>query len=99
MNSNGAPICSAEQMCSNLLRLSKQFSHVIVGAPPLGPDITASVLGRALDGVVLVVEANSTRRISARNAKEMLEAANVRLLGTVLNNRTFPIPEKVYRRL
>lgn len=99
LSSNGASIGSAEQVCSNLLRLCKQFSYVIVDAPPLGPDITASVLGRALNGVVLVVEANATRRVSARNAKEMLEAADVRLLGTVLNNRTFPIPERVYRRL
>jgi protein-tyrosine kinase len=48
---------------------------------------------------VLVLEANSTRRVAARKAKQALEAANVRVLGTVLNNRTFPIPEKIYRLL
>ena len=36
---------------------------------------------------------------AARKAKQALEAANVRVLGTVLNNRTFPIPEKIYRML
>jgi Mrp family chromosome partitioning ATPase len=51
------------------------------------------------DGVVLVLEANSTRRVTAKKAKQALEAANVRILGTVLNNRTFPIPEGLYRRL
>jgi len=49
--------------------------------------------------VVLVLEANATRRVAALSAKEALEAAGVRLLGTVLNDRTFPIPEKLYRKL
>ena len=31
--------------------------------------------------------------------KETLDAAGVRLLGTVLNNRSFPIPERLYKRL
>jgi Mrp family chromosome partitioning ATPase len=49
--------------------------------------------------VVVVVGAHSTRRETARKAKESLDAAHVHLLGTVLNNRTFPIPEALYRRL
>jgi len=51
------------------------------------------------DAAILVVEANETLRIAARKAKETLEAANVRLLGTVLHNRTFPIPEQLYQKL
>ena len=51
------------------------------------------------DGVVLVIEANSTRREAARMAKETFESANVKLLGAILNNRTFPIPESLYRKL
>jgi hypothetical protein len=31
--------------------------------------------------------------------KERLYSANARLLGTVLNDRKFPIPEKIYKRL
>jgi hypothetical protein len=30
---------------------------------------------------------------------EMLEASQVRILGTVLSDRVFPIPEGIYRRL
>jgi hypothetical protein len=88
-----------EQVCSSLLDLRKEFGYLLVDAPPLCTDITASVLGQVADGVVLVLEANATRRVKARSAKQTLDSANVRLLGTVLNNRTFPIPEKLYRRL
>jgi Mrp family chromosome partitioning ATPase len=45
------------------------------------------------------VQANSTRRETARKAKESLESAKVKLLGAVLNKRTFPIPEALYRKI
>ena len=90
---------SAEKICAKLRRLRQDFGYLLVHTPPLGADTLASVLGQVTDGVVLALEANETRRVSARTAKETLEAARVRLLGTVLNNRTFPIPEKLYRRL
>ena len=89
----------SEQLRSTLRELRDQFAYVLIDASPLGLYADAAVLGQATDGVVLVLEANATRRVAARNAKETLEAANVRLLGTVLNNRTFPIPEKIYRKL
>jgi Mrp family chromosome partitioning ATPase len=47
----------------------------------------------------LVVEANHNRRDTVRRAKEQMESAQVRLLGAVLDQRTFPIPEGLYRRL
>jgi Mrp family chromosome partitioning ATPase len=51
------------------------------------------------DGVIFVVEANSTRRETTKRFKESLEEVRVRVLGVVLNDRTFPIPESVYRKL
>ena len=41
----------------------------------------------------------TTRRIAARKIKETLEAAEARILGTVLSDRVFPIPDRIYRRL
>jgi receptor protein-tyrosine kinase len=79
--------------------LPPEFAHVVINAPPVGLYSDAAILGQWADGVVLVLEANSTRRVAARNAKQAVEGANVRVLGTVLNNRTFPIPEKIYRML
>jgi Mrp family chromosome partitioning ATPase len=99
LSSTGDSNGGVEQMCSTLLELRKEFGYLLVDAPPLGTDLIASVLGQVTDGIVLILEANATRRVTARSAKRTLEAANVRLLGTVLNNRTFPIPEKLYCRL
>ena len=57
------------------------------------------ILGFVADAAILVVEANSTRCLSAKNAQQTLAAAGIRLLGTVLQNRSFPIPGRIYKRL
>jgi len=79
--------------------LRDAFKYVIIHSGPLRLETSAMLLSRWTDGVVLVLEANATRRDAARRVKKILDAANVSVLGVVLNNRTFPIPEAIYRRL
>ena len=79
--------------------LRETFGYILVSGPPLSRETEATFVGQLADGVVLIVEANHTRRETVRRAKEQLESAQVRLLGAVLDQRTFPIPERLYRRL
>jgi len=79
--------------------LRRDFTYIVIDAPPLGEYPDAALFARMSDGLVMVVEANDTRRDTAHKAKEMLQASGVPILGAVLNKRTFPIPESVYRRL
>ncbi len=79
--------------------LRSVFDYVLIDAPPVNSYTDATLLGRLADGIVLVIEANWTRRETARKAKENLESANSRILALVLNKRTFPIPEVLYRKL
>jgi hypothetical protein len=51
------------------------------------------------DAAVLLLTAGRTRRDVALRAKQILQQVDVELLGTVLVDRTFPIPESIYRRL
>ena len=67
--------------------------------PPATTGSEAALLGSLCDGVVLVVEANSTRRVAAQKVKDKLREASARLLGTVLCGRTFPIPDIIYKKL
>jgi Mrp family chromosome partitioning ATPase len=89
----------SERLRERVAELRAEFDFLIFDAPPVGHASDTAVLGAMLDGVVLVVGAHSTRRETARKAKDSLESANVRLLGAVLNNRTFPIPEIIYRSI
>ena len=81
-----------------LAELKAEFDYVLIDAPPVNLDADAALLGKLVDGVVLVVQANSTHREVVRKAKESLDSAKVRLLGAVLNKRSFPIPESLYRK-
>jgi Mrp family chromosome partitioning ATPase len=59
----------------------------------------AVLLGCGTEGVVLVLKANASRRESARTAIHELQSAKARVLGAVLNQRTFPIPETIYNKI
>ena len=92
-------LLTSDGLLSRMTELRAEFDYVLVDGPPVNRYADATVLGKLADGVVLVVQANSTHREAARKAKETLAAANIRLLGAVLNKRTFPIPAALYRKI
>ncbi len=83
---------------ARLNKLHSDFEFTLLNLPSVASD-EAALLGHLSDGVVLVLEAHSTRRLKAQRSREMLQAANVKILGSILNGRRFPIPEGIYRRL
>jgi Mrp family chromosome partitioning ATPase len=90
---------SAGWLRRRLDELRLAFDYTIFQAPPVGQFSDALLLGHLCDGVVVILTAGSTRRVAARKVKERLYSANARLLGTVLNDRKFPIPDRIYKRL
>jgi|SRR5579872_2759215 len=84
---------------SLMAEVREEFRYILIYAPPAISHVDAALLGQMADGVILIVESNVTRRETARKAKEALAAAKVKVLGAVLNNRTFPIPDFLYRKL
>jgi capsular exopolysaccharide synthesis family protein len=89
----------SERMKARSAELRKEFDFVIVDAPPMARYADAIGLGQLSDGIVLVLEAESTRRETARMVVENLRSSGIQVLGAVLNKRTFPIPEKIYNKL
>lgn len=96
-SSSGAPTPTALYL--RLCELRGEFDYSIVQGPAAGLSSEAAVLGQLTDGIVLVLTAHKTRRAAAKKIKEMLANARTRVLGTVLVDRTFPIPNALYRRL
>jgi len=84
---------------AHLCELRTGFEYSIVEGPPAGASSEATAMAQLADGIILVLSARRTRRATARCVKERLEAAQARILGTVLTDRLFPIPESIYRRL
>jgi capsular exopolysaccharide synthesis family protein len=95
----GQALLTAEGLRSRIGELRAAFDYVIIDAPPLGLYDDAVALGQVVGGVALVIAESDTRKERARHAVQELVKANVRVLGAVLNKRTFPIPQKIYDRL
>lgn len=88
---------ASEGVRSRMMELRTLFKYVVINSPLYFDQVPAPP-NFAADGVVLVVEANSTRREIVREVMEELRIVGTRVLGVVLNNRTFPIPDAIYHK-
>lgn len=84
---------------SNLQTLRYSFDFVLLDCPSLKESGDAALFAQAADGVVVVVEADRTRKEQVRSTLNTIEMAEGNLLGCVLNKRQYPIPEWLYQRL
>ncbi|HYW72260.1 MAG TPA: hypothetical protein VE961_14585 [Pyrinomonadaceae bacterium] len=80
-------------------KLRSTFSHVLLDCPPISDSPEAPFLASQVDGVVLVVEADHTKRDQILRARHALEMAGGSLLGMVLNKRRHVVPGWLYRML
>jgi hypothetical protein len=86
-----------EQNLERLREFMTGFDFSLVCCAPVCW-ITARI-GHNCDGLVLVLTANKTRRLVAAQIVDRLGKVGVPLLGTVLADRRFPIPQGLYRSL
>jgi hypothetical protein len=84
---------------SRLCELRREFEYSIVEGPAAGGSSEAAVAAQLADGMILVLTAHATRRATVHRIQETLKATQTRLLGAILAERRFPIPEAIYRRL
>jgi hypothetical protein len=90
---------TSDKFGQQLEALNREFEFSVIEGPAVCAHAGALAMGRCCDGVVLALEAGLTHRVAAQKAKEVLTACGANLLGTVLCNRSFPIPEAIYRRV
>jgi protein-tyrosine kinase len=92
-------LLSSNRMRLLLAELRRYFKYVLIDSPALSVGNDGIALGLATEGVVLILKADSSRREVARKAVQDLQNAGVRILGAVLNQRRFPIPQAIYSKL
>jgi len=80
-------------------RVKSEYDYVIIDSPALIPYPDASILGFETEGIILVVKFGTTRREAVERAKSLLDKSQRKVLGAVLNNVEYVIPERLYRRI
>ncbi len=76
--------------------LKTKFDLVIADLPPAGEVSSVLRIGRLLDGLVIVVESEKTRREVVARLKSQLDCARINMLGVVLNRRHQHLPNWLY---
>jgi protein-tyrosine kinase len=84
---NPAELLGSKAMEICLQEIYKNFDLVIFDTPPVLAVTDAQILSNKCDGTVLVVASGKTEIEAAVKAKELLLAANAKVLGVVLNQK------------
>jgi protein-tyrosine kinase len=99
-NNGAAPgIFDSPEIYGLLDQLKGLFEFVLIDSPPITESQEALSLCRKVDGVVLVVEAETTRWPVAVKAKEEIIKNGGNMIGMVFNKRRYYIPKFIYKRL
>jgi capsular exopolysaccharide synthesis family protein len=77
----------------------EKFDLILIDSAPASASPDGIALSRFMDGVVLVLSADKTRKPVAESLKNQILQNGGNLLGMVFNNRRYYIPESVYKRL
>jgi Mrp family chromosome partitioning ATPase len=99
LNEESPKLLTLERMRKRMFELRSEFDYVLLDVAPLSSSDDGVMLGSWCDGVTLVLKENTSNRKAAQKVLRELQAVNAPVLGAVLNQRTFPIPESIYGRL
>ncbi len=81
------------------IHIRKQFELIVIDSPSMDSSDEGLELCSAVDGVVMVVEAEKTRSQVISHLKDQIDNCGGKLLGMVFTKQRYYIPNWVYRRL
>ena len=83
--------------CLDALRWNFDYVLIDCSSPAVSSD--ALTLATLVDGINVVVKAGQTRRGQIQRCQKLIEGAGGKFLGFILNQRQYPVPNWLYRRL
>ncbi|MCX6357632.1 MAG: CpsD/CapB family tyrosine-protein kinase [Candidatus Aureabacteria bacterium] len=94
---NPSELLSSSRLRRMLARLREEFDYIIFDISPVVPVTDASVLGKQLDGSIVVVRAGWTQAIDVERAYTLLREAQAKPIGAILTSVVSHIPYYLYR--
>ncbi len=82
---NPSEMLGSKNMTKLLEQIKSTYDIIILDSAPLQAVTDAQILSTKVDGTLLVVKANKTKKESMLQAKELLEKVGANILGIVLN--------------
>ena len=79
--------------------LRGRFDLIVLDLPAAADSGACMQIGPLCDGVLVVLESARTRKPVVSQMLQDLQAVHVRVLGAVLNKRSFHLPARLYRWL
>lgn len=83
---NPSEMLSSNRADALLESLQEKYDYVIIDTPPINVVSDALVLAPKTSGLILIVRENFTIYSDIKRALSAIEIANIRLLGTVIND-------------
>lgn len=96
---NPVELLSSDRMNRFLILMRSKFDYIIVDTPPVISVTDAGIVGAQTDGVLMVIQAGRTQRGIVKRATELLNQAHSKVLGHILTNIEYHLPEYIYRYL
>lgn len=82
---NPAELLGSDRMKALLDRLKAAFDFILIDTPPILSVTDAQVLGKMVDGLVLVVQADRTPREALKQTREVIDLLQLKTYGVVIN--------------
>lgn len=82
---NPSEMLASKAMSNFLEEMKSKFDYIILDTPPIHAVTDSQILARKVDGVLLVVRANKTKKDSVNNSINSIKNIKANFIGVVLN--------------
>jgi len=96
---NTVELLHSERLKPLLERLKLDFDYIIIDTPSIISCADTKILAPLVDGVILTIKARGTRREVVDRAEVIIKEMRAKLLGFILTDIEYYIPDFIYRHL
>ena len=96
---NPAELLSSQKMIQFLEEARQRFDCLIVDTSAIIPYADSKIIASMADGIILTVRSRKTRREVIDRVQSILDKLDVRILGFILTDIEYYIPEFIYKYL
>lgn len=85
---NPSELLGSERLQEMVQKLSSRYDYILIDTPPVNVVSDACIVANVLDGVLLLVRQDSSKKDEVKRAVSRLQLTGAKLLGFILNDAT-----------